>query len=649
VRIDRAALSGHTLDTHLSAWASGGSKGGGLQAGDRVGILGRLQPLGSEGFDLFLRSGGVDARLSVSQVRLLGPSANPLLGLANATRSGLRRGTASALDPRHGGLLLGLAIGETSRMDPEVDADFRASGLGHLLAVSGSNVAMFLAPLIAVGSRLGLRVRGRVALGLVGVVFFALLTRWEPSVLRAGAMAGVALAAAWSGRARSTLPAVCIAVVALLVADPSLALSVGFQLSVGATVGLAILAGPFASRFRWLPRWLALALGATLAAQATVTPLLLLRFGSVPTMTLIANVLAFPAVGVALLSGVAAAGAALLSASGGSLLGRLAQLPLGYLVEVADRTARVPVPGLTSEGPLLPLALAAGVVALAVRLRRERTRIGTALTATSLAVAVWLAAPAAGPPASLTVTFIDVGQGDAAVVRTPDGATILVDAGPEDQQVAVELGRLGVRRIDLAVASHGHADHVEGFPAVFARFPVSLLVEPGCPIDSPAYLEMIRAARDERIPVRFPRGGDRYEVGAVRIEVVGPERCSPIEEPNDDSLVLRLRLGDASVLFSGDAEVQAQEDLLADGDPLVADVLKVPHHGGDTSTPAFFDAVDARVAVVSTGPNDYGHPNRGVLEQLRRAGMVVYRTDLEGDITVSFTRDGGLVVGSERG
>jgi competence protein ComEC len=649
VRIERAVISGRVIEIDVTAWASGEVNVGRLRAGDSLQLTGRLAPLGPDGFDAFLRSRGVDAHLSASEVRALGPTSNALLRLANATRDSLRTGAAAALDERHAGLLLGLSIGDTSRMDPEVDEDFRASGLGHLLAVSGSNVAMFLGPLLAVGSRLRLRIRGRVVLGLIGVVFFALLTRWEPSVLRAGAMAGVALMGAWSGRPRSTLPVLALAVLILLVADPSLASSVGFQLSVAATVGLAVLAGPFASRLRWLPRWLALAVGATLAAQATVLPMLLLRFGSVPTMTLVANVLAFPAVGLALLCGIAASGISLISTNAGAVAGELAAIPLGYLVEVADRSARVPVPGLTSDGPLIPIALTIGVAALMVRMRRARTRLGAALMMAAVAVALWLAVPAAGPPSGLLVTFIDVGQGDAAVVRAPDGATILIDAGPDEQQVATALGRLGVRRIDLAVASHGHADHVEGFPAVFARFPVSLLIEPGCPVDSPAYFEMVRAARDERIPVRFPRGGARFTVGGIRIEVLGPDRCSPIREPNDDSLVLRVRLDEVSVLFSGDAEEPAQEDLLADGDPLAADVLKVPHHGGDTSVAPFFDAVDAKVAVVSTGPNDYGHPNSGVLEALRRAGMVVYRTDLEGDVTVSFTSEGGLVVGSERG
>ncbi|MGH2657700.1 MAG: ComEC/Rec2 family competence protein [Actinomycetota bacterium] len=150
------------------------------------------------------------------------------------------------------------------------------------------------------------------------------------------------------------------------------------------------------------------------------------------------------------------------------------------------------------------------------------------------------------------------------------------------------------------------------------------------------------------MPVRHPRGGSVMRVGALVVQILGPDECTP-DSPNDDSLVLRVLLGGAPIaLFPGDAEVPAQRDLLEDEDPITAAVLKVPHHGGDTSDPGFLRAVDATVAVVSTGPNDYGHPHPVVLADLRADGMAVYRTDLSGDVTVRFDPD-GLVVESERG
>jgi competence protein ComEC len=505
---------------------------------------------------------------------------------------------------------------------------------------------MFLVPLLALAAGMRASPATRLLIGMGGVGFFALITRWEPSVLRASAMAALALGGAFAGRPRSTGPILGGAVLLLLVADPWLARSVGFQLSVAATAGIVALAGPLAARMRWVPRPVALATAATLGAQIAVTPLLLLHFGTVPTATLLANLLAFPAVPPALLFGLTSAGAAQAWPPAGQVLGAAAEIPLDYLAAVADRMARAPLPHVVSDGVGLPVIVAVLGGLAAWRLRRGRKPIGTVMVLLAAGALLWPAGGRAGPPAELTVTFLDVEQGDAAVVRTPDGATVLIDSGPDEEQVARELARLGVRRIDLAVVSHAHADHVSGFPAIFARFPVALLIEPGCPHDAPQYRRMLKSAAAEGISVRNPRGGELLEVGSLVVEVLGPEACTA--EPNDSSLVLLLHpVGDAhprsSVLFTGDAEEPAQRDLLADEDPVAAAVLKVPHQGGATSIEEFFDAVGAAVAVVSVGPNEYGHPVPWVLEALRRSGALVLRTDQAGDVTVRFGPEGVLV------
>lgn len=646
VRIESITVDGRAWPLDVRAWVSGNGHDARAEAGERVGGEGTLQAVGTGGFDEYLASRGVEVLIRASSVDVAHGDVSPPLAAANAARRGLRDGLARVMPDRPGGLLLGLAIGDTSRLDPEIEEDFRASGLSHLLAVSGSNVATFLAPVLIVATRLRLRPGARAAAGIIAVLFFALLTRWEPSVLRASAMAAVALVAVGAGRPRSTGPALGAAVLLLLVADPRLAWSVGFELSVAATAGIALLAGPIASRLRALPKPLALAFAATAAAQAAVTPLLLLRFGVVPTVTLLANVLAFPAVAPALLIGVPAAAVGLTSPALGSVVGRLAAVPLDYLAAVADRMARFPLPSLTSESSMLPLAVAILVIVAAWRLRRGRRPVAALIGVAVVTAAAW-AVPGSQP--TLTATFLDVGQGDATLVRSPAGATILIDSGPDEDQVAADLARLGVRRIDLAVATHAHADHVAGFPSVLSRFPVSLLLDPGCPADSPVYARFLDAVEDEEVPVRHPRGGDRFTVGDLSVEVLGPDRCSPDREPNDDSIVLLVSSGEDSILFTGDAEVPSQRDMLEDHDPIEADVLKVPHHGGDTSDPAFLEATGAGVAVVSVGANDYGHPNPGVLDVLQAAGMSVYRTDHAGDLAVRFTFDGDVIVGSTLG
>jgi competence protein ComEC len=598
------------LRVHDPVWMEGRGPPPRMRAGDRVEVAGLLdRPAGD--FGRYLMHRGDAAALSASTVRYLGPPSGPVVRFAEALRGALRSSLRRVFPPKEAGLMMGLTLGDTSQLDPGVEADFKATGLTHLLAVSGENLAMFLAPLLGLAVWLGTGRRTRLAVGLGGVVFFALLTRAEPSVLRASAMALLTLLGIFLGRPR-TLPTTLGASVLVLIAmNPTLVYSIGFQLSVAATAGMALLATPIAERLGVLPRGLALAVGTTLSAQAGVTPVLLYYFGWVPSVTLVANVLADPAVGPGMLLGLLAAASGLVSGVAGLLVARLAALPLGYL-EGLSAKRRVPAKVGLVAGLLVPLV-------------------------------VWSHAFAAGAPRELTVIFFDIGQGDAALIRSPAGAQILIDGGPDQTMVATKLAALGVHRLDLMVATHPHADHVAGLPVVLSRVPVGLVVDPGCAGSSPFYAAFLRAVRASGSPFRHPRPLAELRVADVRIDVLGPEHCwgGTASDPNNDSLVLLVRdVGGApAVLFTGDAQQENQTDLLRDEAPFLrAPVLKVPHHGGATSLPDFLAATHARVAIVSVGPNRYGHPNPGLVAELRSDGMRVYRTDRSGDITVTFDR-----------
>jgi competence protein ComEC len=628
---------------HDPVWTEGRGRPPPLHAGDRVEVAGLLdQPSGD--FGTYLRHRGYAAALSASTFRYLGPPSSPVVRAAEAVRRAFRGSLQRVFPPREAGLMMGLTLGDTSRLDPGVEEDFKATGLTHLLAVSGENLAMFLAPVLGFALWLGAGRRGRFVIGLSGVVFFGLLTRAEPSVLRASAMAVLTMLGIFLGRPRTVGAIMGGSVLALLAINPTLVYSVGFQLSVAATAGMALLANPIADRLRFLPRGLALAAGTTVAAQIGVTPVLLYYFGWVPTVTLMANVLAYPTVGPGMLLGLAAAAVGLVSTIGGTLIARLALFPLGYLEGVAHRLARAPLPSITgttgrSVSLLAGLALVIVLGWWFARPRRLHRRAALALTLL-VPIIVWTRAFAAGAPPTLTVTFFDVGQGDAALIESPGGAHILIDGGPDPDVVATKLAALGVHRLDLVVATHPHADHVAGLPVVLARIPVALVVDPGCAGTSPFYAAFLRAVAANGAPFRHPRVGAELHVADVTMEVLGPERCwrDTDSDPNNDSLVLLVRDGDSSVLFTGDAERENQTDLLRDERPLLtATVLKVPHHGGNTSLATFFAAVHASVAVVSVGqPNRYGHPNPGVLARLRADGMRVFRTDRLGDVVVTF-------------
>jgi competence protein ComEC len=455
------------------------------------------------------------------------------------------------------------------------------------------------------------------------------------------------------GRPRSAGSILAGAVLVLLVLDPWLVWSIGFQLSVAATGGMVALATPLAARLTFLPKPVALAAGTTLAAQLGVTPLLLFHFHEVPVVTLFANLAAFPAVSPALLLGLLASTVGLASLTVGRVLAGLALLPMRYLEIVADRLGKAPLGWVTGGGPIVLIAGLGLAAATAWWLRSGRAppRRAVAAAVFVLPLLVWSSAVSAGPPAGLVVRFFDVGQGDAALIQTPQGANVLVDGGPEPEAVATELEAVGVKRLDVVVATHAHADHVVGLPVVLSRFPVGLVLEPGCPVEGAPYqVDLDRAIAVEGVPVRYPRVGDTYSVGDLRLDVLSPDRCweGTNSDPNNDSIVLLVTYREDTVLMANEPEAEAQQVMLDEHEPLRAEVLNVPHHGASTSIAEFFDAVDPRVSVISVGAgNPYGHPTPETLAELRSIGTQVWRTDQHGDVNVSFEGP-EIVVRSDR-
>ena len=253
-------------------------------------------------------------------------------------------------------------------------------------------------------------------------------------------------------------------------------------------------------------------------------------------------------------------------------------------------------------------------------------------------------------PLPLRVTFLDVGQGDAAVIESPGGKTVLVDAGGVDHAGGDDEGRRtvapflrgrGVNRIDLLLLSHPHTDHIGGAATLLGQFPVGLLMDNGQDVDKAPVAEIRRAAESRRVPYRAARRGQVIELGdGAVLRVLAPTETETHGAVNNASMVLRLEYKRVVILFTGDAEIDEETDLLRDKLPLACDALKVGHHGSDTSTtPEFLSAAHPRFAIISVGKHNlYGHPRRETLQRLSESGVKTYRTDQCGAVT--FLTDG---------
>lgn len=618
------------------AWAD-------VALGDTVRTTGRLAPPE----DVATAAVLTGARDPTTLVR-----AGPVLDGAAAVRAGIRDAVAAApADGRE--LVPALVVGDDARMDAEVVADFRTTGLTHLTAVSGTNLTLVVGFLLLLARCVGVRARGLVMVGLLGVVGFVLVARTEPSVVRAATMGTVALLGMGADGRHRGVRALGVATLTLLLVDPWLAVSYGFVLSVLATSGILLLAPWFRDQLAaWTPRWVAEAVAVPLAAQLACTPVVAVLSDEVSLVAVLANMVVAPAVAPATVLGLLGGLLDLAVPPAGVLLGTGAGWCGWWIVAVARRLAVLPAasvgwsaePGSVALLSVLCLGL---VPALAWVLRRRWAAVGTTAGLCVL-VAVPLPTPD-WPPDGWIAVACDVGQGDALVLAAGDGRAVVVDAGPDPVVVARCLDRLDIRHVPLLVVTHFHADHVEGISGVLdGRAVDEVLVTPVAdPADGAR--EVVGTAAAAQVPVRVPVLGDSGAVGALRWQVVAPAGSTPMPSEgsvaNNASVVLLVEHRGVRILAAGDLEPEGQAALQATLPGLRVDVLKVPHHGSRHQDHAWLAGLGARVAVVSSGrDNDYGHPAPQTLATLEDAGALVARTDLRGDLAVVARPDGRLSV-----
>jgi competence protein ComEC len=664
--------------------------------GDVLKIVGELEtPSQSEDFDYksYLERQGIYSVVYYPEVEVLnhGQGLTPLQWIYTF-RERLSVSLARVLPEPQGSLAQAILLGLRGNIPDSLNQAFSRTGTAHLLAISGLHISIIIAILLSLGILLfGRRRSLYIWLTLALIWLYALLAGMYPPIIRATIMGSLFLIAEYLGRQRSAIIALAFAAAVMVGIQPGLLWSVSFQLSFLAMAGLVLfypyfqtwgrkgVARLFKNSEKIVPPASIITdvFAASLAAIITIWPLIAYYFGIVSLVALPATFLSLPALPFIMVTSALVAFVGLFALLAAQILGWLAWLFLSYLVFVVQGFDALPyssteVPTISAWHILGYYVILAGVVAL-FNYRNKLADFSSKLTSGIKKVTQGMPKPGLGfspkwlilpllivailvwsmvltaPDNNLHVSFLNVGQGDAILIQTPSGQDILIDGGPDAQQINLELSKklsFWDRTIDLVVCTQPQADHVTGLIEVLQRYKVQQVLETDIAYDSSVYEEWLKVVEDEEAEYNTACAGQDIDLGnGIKIEVLNPPAslwAGTSDDIDNNGVVLRLNWNKVSFLFTADIREEVEFELIEQRANLKSTVLKVAHHGSKTSTSTqFLAAVDPEVAVICVGAdNTFGHPSPEVLERLigRLGEDNVYRTDE--DDTIEFITDG---------
>jgi competence protein ComEC len=545
---------------------------------------------------------------------------------------------------------------------------FRATGMTHVIAISGFNIALLAGLLVSASEKLFSK-RVAVVIAVLGVAIYTVLVGADASVVRAAIMGSLYLIAnRWLGRPNYALASLFLAAIVMTLFNPLTLWDVGFQLSFAATLGLMLYGDPFIQWTRarlthWLDKpivdklmgFLSEAVIITIAAQILTLPLMIAYFHQLSLISFLANALILPAQPGVMIWGGLATLAGMIWLPIGQVFGWVAWLFLAYTIGLVRLLAAVPwaaVPIDVSSTAVIILYIFIALVTWYSKQEPERRRQiravlqknlsqRMAVSFSVLAALLTISWSTSQPDGQLHIFFLDVGQGDATLIVTPNGRQVLVDGGFYPSVLNDQLGRhmpFWDKEIDMLVATHPDADHVSGLVGVFDRYDVDYLITDGEGLgESPIYDEVLLAADREGTAVHPAQIGEIIHLDeGIHLEVLHPGEQLNKESRNENSVSMRLVYDNFTFLFTGDAEEKAEQEMLATGLPLSSLIFKAGHHGSrSSSTTPFLEAIRPQIIVVSSGAdNRFGHPHPEMLVRAEAIGASILRTDQLGTIEI---------------
>lgn len=590
--------------------------------------------------------------------------------LTNGIRSNIICEVNSNLTSDASSVFLGIMLGEKSQITDEINTYFREGNMAHILAVSGAHVSYVMLALSILLGRFNKRFYLMCAIAVLS--FFMILTNFTPSVVRACIMAIIALIAKLVYRKSDIYNNLGISALIILLYNPYTILNIGFQLTYLGTLGIILVSKNISvyldkkmfnkehkySKLKLknilknkLKKFIVNSIFISLSVQILIAPIIILNFNMLSYNFLISSIIATP-----IFAGIMIVG--IFSLIIGSICFPILQILLDSLIFISKFISNLPFSKFVILTPNIVWIVSYYIICIAFLISKSREKIINMLKKlVTILLIICLAFSCVQKlnNRDLRIFFIDVGQGDSSLIITPKNKVILIDGGGSlDESYDVGKSVLvpylldrGISLIDYMMVSHFDNDHVGGLMYVLENLKVKNILISKQSKDSKEYKEFIQIAQKRKIKVITVKQGDVIKIeNDISFYILYPTSKLEFNDLNNNSIVAKLVYGNFSMLFTGDIEQEAEGKILKkyNTDILQSTVLKIAHHGSKTSTTeGFIDLVNPKIALIGVGKdNNFGHPNKEVLDRIENLGSKIYRTDMHGEISLKVNREGRI-------
>lgn len=634
-----------------------------LEYGNKISVIGTYKKpterRNYKGYDYmkYLKTKKICGSLIVdSEVKLIKTkNVNPIFAIINKLSLIFKQNLKKLLSEQEAELEQGILLGDTSDIESDIKDDFRECNLSHMLAVSGAHLSYLVLGINTVLSKKSFGIRRRKILSIIFILIFMVIVNMSPSVVRAGISTIIAIFATLIYRKQDTYTTISIALLLTLLNNPFAIFDVGLQLSYLATLSIIVFYSKFTQKQfnNKVKKYLYESAMLTFSANILILPITIYEFNTIPINSIMSNLLAGPLLGICIILGMFTVIISIILFPVSKLIAFPLQIILKILIKIIELISKIPFGNYTVKTPwFIVVFLTYVIIATLIYNKKKITKILTMITLIIfIAMQVFAFVNIEG---KLKIYFIDVGQGDSMLVKTIKGKNILIDGGGskdpdydigEKILVPYLLDRR-IKTLDYVIISHFDEDHATGVAQILGKIDVSSIILTRQLEENDIYRHILSIAKEKKIKLIYVKEGDVLKIGGIKISIIHPENKLMINNPmNNNSIVCKVEYNSFSMLLTGDIEMEAEELILRKNINLKADVLKVAHHGSKTSTTGeFLKAINPKVALIGVGKNNnFGHPSNEVIQRLKENGTRIYRTDENGEISITVNKKGRII------